>query len=104
MAVRDRRLLLLLSAFAAGFMVLDLLLGLCTGALHFGPFFALLIPLLVGHYPGEARIARAQSRQRWDAARPQPCWPLAAVAGLSGRLGISELVSRPPPHFVLVSA
>jgi hypothetical protein len=99
MSNRDRHLLLLLAAAALVFMLVDSALGLCDGALHLVPFFALLLPLLCECYLGEDVL----DRLRGTIPRPARNRPLAVVAHRvtarwpSRLLGTWELASRPPP-------
>lgn len=99
MSNRDRHLLLLLAAAALAFMLLDSAIGLCDGALHLAPFFALVLPLLCGRYLGEEVLDRLRGTVP-RAARTRPLGPTArriTTRWRSRLLGTWELAIRPPP-------
>ena len=80
--------------------VLDALTGSCAGLAHALPFVLLVVPLLVGRYVGERRLARLigtppPPRRRTARGEPRPLYARTLPRG--GCLIAHSLAVRPPP-------
>lgn len=109
MTGRDQRLLVVLAAVAALWLMVAAALGATSGALYFAPLVTLLVPLLLGRYVGEEplarlreRVARTLPRARREAARPASVRAPRALFPRGGRLLAAHLAVRPPPALAAI--
>ncbi len=102
---RDQRLNLALAVLAPAALLLVLALGVDGDVLLALPPVLCLVPLLLGRYPGEERLARLASTVAARRRRPRaPCLPAAGTVRPTsvllprgGRLIAASLAVRPPP-------
>jgi hypothetical protein len=94
---RDR---IVLWAFAL-LILAALLTGRATDLLYLAPALVLALPLVLGRFPGEDRLAGLARASRAPAARAAASLPAprsyVRVMQRGGRLVASALAKRPPP-------
>ena len=99
---RDRIVLWAFAVLVVAWMVAEALTGSETGLLYLAPALVLALPLVLGRFPGEERLAGLAGPSRAAAARA----PARIVAPRShvrvmqrgGVLVASALAKRPPPR------
>jgi hypothetical protein len=98
---RDIRIALGFAALVGAWALVEAATGGHTGLLYLAPALAMLLPLALGRYVGEERIAalagpRRHERPRRGASVPLPRGHRPAMRR-GGRLVGSSLAKRPPP-------
>jgi hypothetical protein len=107
-----RRNRLVLYAFAlllAAWMFGEALTGGATDLLHLAPALVLALPLILGRYPGETRLAELARRSHTPLARCRPSripMPRSHVRVMQrgGRLVATAMAKRPPPALAAPSS
>jgi hypothetical protein len=98
---RDIRIVLAFAALVAVWALIDAASGGHTGLLYLAPAFAMLLPLVLGRYLGEQRIAALATARRHLRPRRSGSVPLPRdhrpAMRRGGRLVGSSLAKRPPP-------
>jgi hypothetical protein len=99
--VEQRRLAALALAACAWLLGLELL-GIEEAVAYMAPTLVLLVPLLLGRYPGERAIAAALDRRRHGAPRrpaasQRPRRTFRAGVARGGALLAARLAGRAPP-------
>lgn len=105
---RDRIVLLAFALLVTALMVRLALTGSETGLLYLAPALVLALPLVLGRYPGEKKLAQLAGRSPGRTARG-PCRVPAPrshvrVMHRGGHLVASAMAKRPPPASGLVFA
>lgn len=98
---RDRLASWMFALVVAGWMVAEALTGTQTGLLYLAPALVLALPLLLGRYVGEERLAELAGRSVTPLRRrvlkvPGPR-SFVRVMQRGGRLVASGMAKRPPP-------
>jgi hypothetical protein len=109
MTVRRHNLIVLaFLAAVAGWALIEALTVGQTGLLYLAPALLMALPLVLGRYVGEARIAALASKPRRARPRParSPGVPRSVVRVMQrgGRLVGSSMAKRPPPARAQLSA
>jgi hypothetical protein len=98
---RDRIVLWCFTLLVLAWMVAQALTGAETGLLYVAPALVLALPLLVGRYPGEGRIAAFVARSHGPEVRASKrlvaTHTFVRLMQRGGRLVASSLAKRPPP-------
>jgi hypothetical protein len=98
---RDRIVLWAFALLVVAWMVAQALSGSATGLLHLAPALVLALPLILGRYPGESKLAELAGTSRTPTARRPSRIPMprshVRVMQRGGRLVASAMAKRPPP-------
>jgi hypothetical protein len=98
---RDIRIALAFAALVAVWAIVDAATGGHAGLLYLAPAVALVLPLALGCYVGEERIAALASTLRHERPHRSRSLPLPLghrpIMRRGGRLVGSSLAKRPPP-------
>jgi hypothetical protein len=99
---RDRIVLWAFALLVLAWMVAETLSGSATGLLYVAPALVLALPLVLGRFPGEDRLAGLAGASRAPIARAAARIPAprsyVRVMQRGGRLVASALAKRPPPR------
>jgi hypothetical protein len=99
---RDRIVLWAFALLVLAWMVAEALSGSATGLLYLAPALVLALPLVLGRFPGEDRLAGLAGASRAPIARAAARIPAprsyVRVMQRGGRLVASALAKRPPPR------
>jgi hypothetical protein len=98
---RDRIVLWAFTLLVVSWMVAQALTGSETGLLCLAPALVLALPLILGRYPGEDKLAELAGPSRTPTARgpARVAMPRSYVRVMQrgGRLVASAMAKRPPP-------
>jgi hypothetical protein len=101
---RDRIVLWAFTLLVVSWMVAQALTSSETGLLQLAPALVLALPLILGRYPGENKLAELAGTSRAPIARgpSRIAMPRSYVRVMQrgGRLVASAMAKRPPPPLV----